>query len=432
MERTSLPQKACAYIVNCSKQCFQLCYSPHFRVLAILTFLLCSIMPFLSVHLPLSKLYEKYHKHSDTLDLATELNSKRLSRAYSYFNSTDPHKSMLLYSSRAKIKSDLVICIVTVKRDSSFHETGYLIQTSSVIDSAVKSDDYFKNTLLFLCNVDRTPYAHSDASFVQQYIPYVQKYGTNSFGKSYHVSNFTSSHKDYFRRREIEDYIFCMNVSKSFGSRYVLILEDDVVPYKNVFEVLYYTIKQHNLQHFDHLGKTFNEARQFAFLKLYYPERWQGYANEADRLMELLSVSVLGGGLLLLLASIFASKSNFSYCLKLFYFAFGTLMTMMSVLLIGRHNVMSLRRISPQLFVFKPTPGCCTPAMFYSSHVLSGLIEHLMNYSDKNKDLAINDYIMKHNIPGYILEPNLFRHIGMYTSLQDAYKPPGEFIFDMP
>lgn len=425
-------RKAHAFFVKYFSSSSQLLNSRHCRFLLLVSLLICSSLPFLSLNLPFSKLYEKYHKNSETLDLAKELNSIRLSKARSYFNSTDPRKSLTLYKLRSKKVSDVVICIVTVRRSNRYHETGYLVQTSSVIDSVIKSDVYFNNTLLFLCNVDTDPQGHTDALFVQQYIPFVQKYGTNSFGKSYHLSDFSSDHKNLARRKEIEDYIFCMNVSRSFGSKYVLMLEDDVVPYKNVFEVLHYTIKQHNLQHYDHLAKKVEEGREFAFLKLYYPERWQGYANEVDRIIELLSVSVLGGGIFLLFASICATKSGLNYCFKLLYFTFGAVMTLFSVLLIGRYNVMMLRRVSPQFFVFKPTPGCCTPAMFYSSHVLTGLMSHLMTHSTINKDLAINDFINKNNIPGYILEPNLFRHIGMYTSLQDAYKPPAEFIFDMP
>ncbi|XP_053405286.1 post-GPI attachment to proteins factor 4-like [Mercenaria mercenaria] len=422
---------------NCSCQlkcCFQhaiVFTNHHFRLSVALMMLLCFIMPFLAINLPFSKLYEKYHTQSETLELAKKLNSVRISKALKYFNESDSKKSLLFYNKRSEQAPEVVVCIVTVSRNSQHHETGYLLQTSSVIDSIIKSDTHFKDTLLFICNVDRNPLGHSDAMFVQRYFPYVQKHGTNSFGRTYYIHEFTSKNTDPSRKNEFEDYIFCMNVSKSFGSAYVLMLEDDVVPYKNVFDVLHYSVKQHNLQHFDHLDKKVVPGREFAFLKLYYPERWQGYANEVDRILELISVGVLGGAVLLIVASLCASNSGLTYSFKLFYFIFGSVLTMMSVLIIGRHNVMALRRISPQLFVFKPTPGCCTPAMFYSSHVLFDLMQYLMTHSDKNKDLAINDFIKLNNIPGYILEPNLFRHVGMYTSLKDAYKSPGEFIFDM-
>ncbi|XP_060604915.1 post-GPI attachment to proteins factor 4-like [Ruditapes philippinarum] len=425
-------KKSSAFLVRCCFQLVTLVSSRHVRLFILMIVILCSIVPFFAIDMPFSKLYERYHTQSETLNCAKKFNSLRLSKALKYFNESYSKTPSSFYIERSRREPEIVVCIITVSRSNSRHETGYLIQTSSVIDSIIKSDTTFKNTLLFVCNVDRNPNKHFDAMFVQSYVPYVNKYGYNSFGKTFYINNFTSNHSDASRRREFEDYIFCLNVSKSFGSPYVLMLEDDVLPYKNVFQILHYTIKQHNLQHSEHLGKKVVPGREFAFLKLYYPERWQGFANEFDKILELFSIGSLGGALMLSVVFLFPSNSGLSYSLKLFYFIFGAFMTMMSVLIIGRHNVISLRRILPQLFVFKPTPGCCTPAMFYSSSVLNDLMYHLMFHSDINKDLAINDFIKQNDIPGYILEPNLFRHIGMYTSLTDAYKPPVEFIFDMP
>lgn len=432
MEVGAKSNKRWAIFLRCCFQLANLCSNRHVKLFILIIVLLCSVIPFFAIDIPFSSLYEKYHKRSDTLELAKKLNSLRLSKALKYFNQTNSGDSSSFYIERAKRGPDIVACIVSVSRSDLHPETGYLIQTSSVVDSIIKSDTVFKDTLLFICNVDQSPDEHNDAHFLQSYIPYVSKYGNNSFGKSFSVSKFKSNHSDMSRRREFEDYIFCLNVSKSFDSPYVLMLEDDVLPYKNLFEILHYTVKQHNLQHLEHLGRTAAPGRDFAFLKLYYPERWQGFANEVDKILELVSISSLGGALLLMVVSVFPSNSELPYLLKLFYFIFGAFLTMMSALIIGRHSLISLRRILPQLFVFKRTPGCCTPAMFYSSAVLPDLMQHLMFHSNVNKDLAINNFIKQTNIPGYILEPNLFRHIGMYTSLTDAYKPPIEFIFEMP
>lgn len=413
-------------------QCMKILCIPHCRFLIVLTLVLCSLMPYFAVNLPLSKIYTRYHTDADTLNLANDLNSKRLSKALKYFNQSDAKQSMSFYKSRFEKVPDIVVCIVSVSRDNQNHETGYLIQTAAVIDNIIKQDTYFKDTVLFVCNVDKNPHSHADATFLQRYIPVVQKLGVNGiFKRSFYFHDFNAKHQTYSRGREIVDYVYCLNVSKSFGSPYVLMLEDDVIPYRNILQVLSYTLKQHNMLHSSHSENNFDHVRHFSFLKLYYPERWQGYAFEPDRVIELVSIGLVGGGILLGVISLCAFKTNFHYCMKLFYFTFGAALTMLSVSIVGRQYIMDLRRISPQLFKFSPTPGCCTPAMFYSAHIVPELIEYLIIHSDRNKDLAINDFIQQNKIPGYILEPNLVRHIGMYTSLKNAYKPPTEFLFDI-
>lgn len=414
---------------SCLK-CIKFIFLPHCRLLIILVLLVCSTLPFFAVNLPFSKMYAK---KDDTLDVAREMNSDRLEKARSYFRATNYEESVSFYKNRYTGMNDLslVVCIVTMNRH--IPGTGYLLQTTAVIDNIIKKDNYFKNSLLILCNVDRDPSSHSDATLVQNYVPFVQKHGNNSFGKSFHFPEFHSQHSDPKRGRETGDYMYCLNVSRSFGSPYILMLEDDVVPYRNIFQVLNFTIK-HHLLHSSHSESFIHRNRQFAFLKLYYPERWLGYANEPDRVLELISIGLVGGGILLLIILARANLANTSlhYCAKLFYFTFGAIFTMLVASVFGRQNIMDLRRISPQLFKFGPTPACCTPAMFYSSHIIPPLINHLMHHSDMNKDLAINDFIVKNDIPGFILEPNLVRHIGMYTSLKNAYKPPEEFLFHLP
>ncbi|KAL4237597.1 hypothetical protein ACF0H5_002311 [Mactra antiquata] len=401
---------------------------PHFRLLIVLVLLLCSAVPYFAINLPFSLLYVKQEK---TLELAKEKNWARLEEARLYFKSLDSKKSTAFYQNRYENNLDLIVCIVTMNRH--IPKSGYLLQTAAVVDNLIKTDQYFKKSLLLLCNVDRFPPGHSDAVTVERHIPFVQRLGNNSFDQMFFTPGYHSLHSDLRRGQEIGDYIYCLNVSKSFNSSYILMLEDDVVPYKNIFQVLNYTLKQH-LLHSSHPESYISQNPRFAFLKLYYPERWLGYANEPDRILELISIGLVGGGLLLLVISVRAFMMNTSlhYCVKLFYFTFGTIATLLTVSLIGRQYIMDLRRISPQLFKFSPTPACCTPAMFYSSDIIPSLIDHLIKNSYMNKDLIINDYIVKNNIPGYILEPNLVRHIGMYTSLKNAYKPPEEFLFDLP
>ena len=404
---------------------------PYFKLIFLLTLVAMVSITHVCKNIPFSPLYRKYNQENDVLHVVQELNEGRLNRSMQYFQKLDNKTSQDFYRQRSSTVSDIVVCIVTISRTRNTAKTGYLIQTAAAIDQILKQDQFFPKTSLFVCNVDKQPNLHSDAVMLQNYMPYVQKNGSNFWNKNFPVVNVSLHHKIVSRGQEIADYTFCLNATYSFGSPYVLVLEDDVVPYKNIFEVLHYMLKQHNLrkpyQNID--GMT--SRRQFSFLKLYYPERWQGYANEADRVIELISVGALGGGVIFSLFSllIHIRRSNVSYKATFFYYCIFSAITIFVAAMYGRQNVIDLRRISPVLFKFGSTPACCTPAMFYSSHIIPNLVTYLLQHSDINKDLAMYDFIVKSSIPGYLIEPNLFRHIGMYTSLQDSYKTPYDFVF---
>lgn len=404
---------------------------PYFKCVCLLSVLFFVTVPFLSISLPFSPLFRRYNKEDDVFEYVKKVNEHRLEGAYEYFKKLDNRTSQEFYKGKSIGRPDMVVCIVTVSRSWQTSKTGYLIQTAAATDKIIKMDAYFPNTLLFVCNVDREPKNHIDAVFLQNYIPYVQKNGTNFWNKPFPVANVTMHNKIKRRGQELADYTFCLNTSMTWGSPYILMLEDDVVPYENIFRVLHFTMTQHKFIHSSHLAEDDSSKKhEFAFLKLYYPERWQGYANELDRIVELISIGILGGGLFYGILSLTARcfRKEISYVARWFYYVLGSLITIFVACLSGRQNVMDVRRLSPQLFKFGPTPACCTPAMLYSSHIIPDLMNYLLHHSEVNKDLAINDFIVTRNIPGYMLEPNLVRHIGMFTSLESAHKSPYEFV----
>ncbi|KAH3851294.1 post-GPI attachment to proteins factor 4-like [Dreissena polymorpha] len=418
---------------NVFKMCFKALRSPHSAYVLVLTLFTIFGVPFIAKDLPLSKLYMKFHTEDEIYEVAKDLNAQRVKNAFSYFEKLESGSSQAFYGYNIGSNSppDIVVAILTVSRQGNLQNTHYLMQTAAIVDRIIKEDTLFTAPILFICNVDPSPGQHKDAVLLKNYMPFVEKNGSNSFNETFKPYSYRSMHKDVKRGQETMDYLFCLNVSQSMGSPYVLLLEDDVIPYSNLFKVLHYTLQRHKLIHSSHSESATSQARMFSFLKLYYPERWQGFANEADRILELLCYGLVGGSLLLFTIFICWPKSEPSYAAKLFYYTIGFSITIYSVLIIDRHNVMDLRRISPQLFRFRPTPACCTPAMLYTSEIIPILIDHLVEQSHLNKDLAIYDFIDKNHIPGYFLEPNLVRHIGMFSSLQDSHKPPFEFIFHL-
>jgi len=417
--------------VQLGRQLLRALRYPPCLFLMFMTLSLLVVMPLLSSNIPMSKLYSKYHNDDISLQMAQELNDQRFRKAYQYFESLDKQRSREFHNLAKDSKPDLVISIITTHRRFSSGFTHYLIQTAAVVDQMVKADNSFSNVMLFICNVDNSPGDHRDAVILQDYIPYVQMKGPNSFNFTFGTFDFRAKNLDTARGQELKDYLFCLNVSQHWKSDYVFMLEDDVIPYKNALNVIHYILKKHSFLHSSH-GKPNIAGREFSFLKLYFPERWQGFANEADRVVELISYGLVGGALVLALISVTCvCQLELTYKTKLFIYTVGCVLTIYSVALLDRQQVMEFRRLSPQLFRLAPTPACCTPAMLYSSHVIPRLITHLIDVSHMNKDLAIFNFIQHEHIPGYLLEPNLVRHIGMYTSLQNQHKPPSEFLFNI-
>ncbi|XP_052767100.1 post-GPI attachment to proteins factor 4-like [Mya arenaria] len=404
------------------------CQKGQCLLLLFLTIFILVTVPTISWDIPLSRLYGKFHSDDSAMDQAQVLNEQRYQKAFRYFSGLDSRSSRLFYEGKEKAHPDIVIAIITTQRKKM--STHYLVQTVAVMDHILKSDTLFANTFLFICNVDQSPQNHEDAVLLQEYIPYVQMMGNNSFNQSFQPYTYISENNDYKRGQETKDYLFCLNVSKQFNSEFVFILEDDVIPYTNILEVLHYVLRKHHFLHSSHSESNPLMKREFSYLKLYYPERWQGFANEVDRILELVCYGLVGGAIVLgIFSAIFSHKFNFTYKTKMLYYTIGCALTIYTVILLDRQQVMEFRRISPQLFRMSPSPACCTPAMLYSSHIIPGLISHLIDISQMNKDLAIYDFIEKQQIPGYLLEPNLVRHIGLYTSLQNLHKPPKEFLF---
>ncbi|XP_060072428.1 post-GPI attachment to proteins factor 4-like [Ylistrum balloti] len=377
-------------------------------VLFLLTVLLVALV---CKDIPLSPLFRLFHRDNDILfKQASESNNLRLQKATRYFKSKKPAESLEFYNRELKGQLDIAIAIVTVKRETEKNLTlGYLVQTAAALDKIVKSQTTFLNIQLFLCNTDTTDSDHTEAEFMSLYIPMVTK--------SSHQSNKRNKQTDV-RRKEARDYIYCLVQARSMAPKYVLMVEDDSIPTENFLDVI-----QHSLQQ---IGN-----RKFAYLKLFYPLKWQGFAFEISRLLELLCFGAIGGSISLVFHYFCLLNRRRKYSQNV-QFTLGLLLTIVVVHLIGRQNIMTLRTFSRDLYSLKPSPACCTPAMLYPADTIKTLTNFL-NQSQKHQsqvkiDLQIYNFTQIYNLPGYQIEPNLFRHVGMVSSLSSLTKDPEGFL----
>lgn len=408
-------------------------FSKWLVLVYLVTFLV--IAPLMSSRMPFSKFYHLFNADGTISEQANSLNSARLKEAKQYFKRLDTKISKDFYSKNNELGLDLVIAIVTVNRQSSDgYELGYLTQTVAMMDKLVKLDKFFRHKVLFICNVDRKPDSHSEANSLASYLPFVNRYGNHSFPFR-ELTNEVRSH--YYKtanhyskyEKETVDYRFCLETANSLNPEYVLLMEDDTLPYDNIFEVLKYNI-DNRVHHVNENGKVMQSP--FAYIKLYYPQRWQGYANEILRLTELFSVTCFGAGLFLLIYFVCCIKFRNSGQYTAIFIS-GAIYTLILVSLIGRQNMMELRRLSKYLYTFRSSPGCCTQAMLYPKQIIPKLLNYLGGVQTTDKfhtDIAIYNFVKSTNIPAYQIEPNLFHHIGMYTSLNSkGPKKAEEFIF---
>jgi hypothetical protein len=71
-----------------------------------------------------------------------------------------------------------------------------------------------------------------------------------------------------------------------------------------------------------------------------------------------------------------------------------------------------------------------TPAMVYPGDVIQPLARFLSDVDTDAAyavDIAVDDFAVANNMAAYLVEPNLLRHIGMFSSFKDRLKTRHSF-----
>ncbi|ESO94281.1 hypothetical protein LOTGIDRAFT_232519 [Lottia gigantea] len=391
----------------------------------------CVILPLFYWNVPWSAYFKIRNRKTNFDKLATEQNFLRVNGAKEYFKSLDPKSSLrwydnVLYNHGNDL--DMVVAIITMSRKKKQKDLGYLLQSTWKMDKIVK-DQERTSIFTFVCNVDKDPSNFEEANYLRSYLPYVERFG----GSRPHVAdvpipdtnltfrNYVSKDKGYIK--ETIDYSFCLKVAKTRKSKYVLVLEDDAVARDDFLLILDHIFK-YRFQH--------NINMPWAALKLYYPEKWTGYAYELDRLIELCSTGIVGSTiftfLCYLILGLFKTFKKFNTYL---FFTIGFIFTVCSCCAIGRQNILEFRRFLPFTYQVLPSPNCCTVAMLYHSSILDELSDSMYHnaFGQKMKaDFALANFIQNSKLPAYMIFPSLFRHIGRISSLPKPNKVAVEFI----
>lgn len=340
---------------------------------------------------------------------AQNLNHKYYLTAQHYINQLDSrtkqgHEVML------QSEADITIGVITVHREAKTHVTpGYLTQTLAKLDELIKLDNNFR-IALFVCDVSAPHQLHIEATNMSFYFP------------TYRGLSLHDGHSSF--EKEKRDYICCLEKAMQTRSKYIMMVEDDAVPRDKLFDTLHYLLHMH-----PKLATKPSVPDPWAYLKLYYPVRWRGFGMEINEITDLISLAVLGGCFWL-----FAYKMlNFSTRgFELVVFVIGMLYTVVLVYTVGRQYFLDFLRISKDIHRVIPAPECCTPSILFPVDKVEEVVSYLRTQSCTEKypiDLALENFVKSKHYHRWLVEPNLFTHIGMVSSMKSGMRFPEEFIY---
>ncbi|XP_076151880.1 post-GPI attachment to proteins factor 4 [Alosa pseudoharengus] len=310
---------------------------------------------------------------------------------------TSSTKASALTPTSAPEFPEFLVTVVTAKRREG-QDYHYLLQVMQRLLSLLGDCGERPCAEVLVCDVETGPLLNEDATLLEKQFLVVRRSAEQSKRRG-RLNTF---------EKEKQDYVYCLRKGWELRRpKNVLILEDDSLPRPDFFSVIQ-----------DLLSRSF--TRNTLYVKLYHPERLQRYWNpEPYRIFEWVGLGLVGAS---------AFFFMFSYCSRILlsfsvsHFLFFTVYVMVAVELVGRHYLLEMRRLSPQLYAVSPATECCTPAMLYPGNASARVADYLdqVTCSKGNaKDTVL--YKIARSTQGeraHSVEPNLISHIGAYSSVR--------------
>ncbi len=299
---------------------------------------------------------------------------------------------------------DIDFCIV-VLTDSRPSNPKYLTQTVASIARQLKK---LTNRYSFaVYNVGGS--GHTEAFEVAKFVPVIH----NETVPLLHNRNSYDLQKI--------GYTSAMRWCMDRKARFSVVLEDDVVAEKNFMSKLQFVLKRCLAD---------KEGKKWAFLKLFYPEKFQGWGNSPSNVVELLMFTSLFSFLLTFLSAIVFfgpmaidlntwrvyTKRPIMY----FRLVFTHLCVLFVLLSLGRAHWEEMRKGSLFFISVVEAKGCCTPAVVYPGTHLKEIVEFLESRTSSRSfpyDLIMDQFVDEKGLNKLLTVPNLVNHIGMISSL---------------
>ena len=347
-------------------------------------------------------------------------NSRRIVEAENYFSLLNNSAVIKQNETHSKDAADeavtVALTIVTVSRNRhqiDSYEPKYLTQTVWKFHSLLEKWRLYSHHLrirMSICNVDAAVESYHESHALSKFVPMFSRFNETHFSLVHMLE------------KEKEDYVFCLNKSLQVHkeAKYIFLVEDDALPTVDVFDVLQHVILTHTEQSFLR-GEFHSPMSDIAFIKFYHPERLLGFISlQPERLPELLSYAVLLSTLLTVICVVtygLATTGNVhSLWSKLFLFS------IIVMLVCGRAGISEWRRLaSPVFYSYTPAPSCCTPAMLFpraGALLTANYLSMSTCSSNVGKDSVLDKMLEDTQMKAYLVQPNMFTHIGVYSSLR--------------
>ena len=391
--------------------------------------------------------------------------SQRFLHAYRTTNTTGRGKSLssaVLDDSDPTLKAttgeevsgtDVGVTVLTMKRGGKMKNgdvipsTHYLTQSVARLLQLLNSTSLARSYRLAVCNVDEQPEALEEAVSLEDMLPVWRRF------KSPHTESGTAEVGTWEKYKM--DYVYCLRRTLAQRVQYALLVEDDAVAHVQLFEVLEHV-----------MGRVLERpgARPVAYVKLYHPQRVLGYISlEVERLTELVAVALTLGAALTwtshvlgawrglhgmaiwlnqarrlstgqqavtetaTLPSADTSPPSLSRRQWLWRWLWWAVVVAVLALAVGRANLLELRRVFAQLYQVTPTPSCCTPAVLYTQRgagLLTDFFSNVTCTAQRSIDMRMDDFRQRTGERGLLVQPSLFQHIGLVSTLRDREVNP--------
>ncbi|XP_035692084.1 post-GPI attachment to proteins factor 4-like [Branchiostoma floridae] len=387
-------------------------------ILKLYVLVFCVILPALCHRMYFSVYYSQYlHMGGENPNsYSGRVNNERRSQAKTFFASkTDGGATKAALQTHTKVK--LAIGVLTVNRrlrtrDGSFYNPGYLLQTVAAI---LQENPPF-STRVLICNVDPDPLSHSDAAFLSRFVPVQSKLQQENKQKTPASSNEHEKLK--------EDYVFCLNQTLALNSEYILIMEDDALASHGTFDILDHVIRT-KLQNKYHGFELMKRDSTKSIIKLFSPQYHQRdfFTTKPERIiingLELLGFGIVGGTAIIVFHVLLVQKCKRPYVLDRRFFIAAVVCCVLAALAISRPHLLELRRISKHLYLMIEANDCCTQAILYPKGAALELMPYMQTsgrHDPAPLDGVLDDFVRKRGYRQFAVEPNLFSHIGKYSS----------------
>lgn len=398
-------------------KCASLLCTPAYRrflltTISVYFLTFCVILPLAFNNLPLTKYYHLFRNGADILREAKDLTRTHADLADEKLASFDKAATKQQYEETNR-KSDLkyVIGVITIPRPGTgTRAPRYLTQVMVALHEILQHSNRMEETGMFICNTQRPPAnEHHEAIGLSQYFPMVH-------------SKFDQLKDRY--EKEKEDYVFCLREAQKLSPKYVLLLQDDALPHPDFYSVMSHVLR-HRVESQLHHGALHSASDQWLWLKLNFPNSLAKYERNYFFALEWICLCII-------LASMFTliipyapypspPRNGKNGTIPLFaifpvIFAYFLLFTWV----LGKPYINLPRSLSKSFYTVGPGTSCCLPAVLFPQSQIPSILAYLQRTKldkDNPLDFALDDYREESNLRQFLINPNLFSHIGVTSAL---------------